>query len=321
MASALLVATLLTTSVISGVFAKYTTKAEGNDTARVAKWGVVAKLEGSLFGPEYADAAGGNTVDTSGKTISVSSKMGRDSSDAGYGENLVAPGTKSKDGAFTCTVTGTPEVAGVIDIKAKGKNISLAKGTYARMTFVGKITKDEYDAGGEYYYDYKRDNDPNKEKAGYRKATSWEASKEYYQAEEICTLDTDYYPVVFNLSSTSNTVSSDSLAAIIGQLNTAASFAPGDTLDTKVPQISWEWKFCNSSPACGGYSTETGSGASACVYCIADTILGDVMAGHDPYIYTSGTNTDGGGPYYPMASNKSITNLSLDINMAVRQVD
>ena len=39
LASALLVLTLLTTCAISSTFAKYVTKAEGQDTARVAKWG------------------------------------------------------------------------------------------------------------------------------------------------------------------------------------------------------------------------------------------------------------------------------------------
>lgn len=38
-ASALMVATLLTTSVISGTFAKYTTSANTQDSARVAVWG------------------------------------------------------------------------------------------------------------------------------------------------------------------------------------------------------------------------------------------------------------------------------------------
>ncbi|MFR0985955.1 MAG: hypothetical protein ACLSFZ_04975 [Frisingicoccus sp.] len=37
LASSLLVLTLLTTCVISGTFAKYTTQAGGSDTARVAK--------------------------------------------------------------------------------------------------------------------------------------------------------------------------------------------------------------------------------------------------------------------------------------------
>ena len=39
LASALLVLTLLTTCAISSTFAKYVTKAEGTDKARVAKWG------------------------------------------------------------------------------------------------------------------------------------------------------------------------------------------------------------------------------------------------------------------------------------------
>lgn len=38
-ASVLLVLTLLSTCAISGTFAKYTTKAEGTDSARVARWG------------------------------------------------------------------------------------------------------------------------------------------------------------------------------------------------------------------------------------------------------------------------------------------
>ena len=42
MASALLVLTLLTTCVISSTFAKYTTSANGTDSARVAKWGFEA---------------------------------------------------------------------------------------------------------------------------------------------------------------------------------------------------------------------------------------------------------------------------------------
>lgn len=39
LASILLVCVLLTTSVISGTFAKYVTKVEGTDSARVARWG------------------------------------------------------------------------------------------------------------------------------------------------------------------------------------------------------------------------------------------------------------------------------------------
>ena len=44
-ASILMVATLITTCAISGTFAKYVTKASGEDKARVAKWGIVLDVQ------------------------------------------------------------------------------------------------------------------------------------------------------------------------------------------------------------------------------------------------------------------------------------
>ncbi len=49
MASALLVLTLLTTCIIGGTFAKYTTSGTATDTARVAKWGVKVECTGNAF--------------------------------------------------------------------------------------------------------------------------------------------------------------------------------------------------------------------------------------------------------------------------------
>lgn len=49
MASALLILTLLTTSVIGGTFAKYVSEGSVSDTARVAKWGVEIKTSGTLY--------------------------------------------------------------------------------------------------------------------------------------------------------------------------------------------------------------------------------------------------------------------------------
>lgn len=71
-ASGLLVAVLLTTCVISGTFAKYTTSAEGSDSARVAVWGLDGtssiKLN-NLFSNEYTDDANGKTVSSTEKVI------------------------------------------------------------------------------------------------------------------------------------------------------------------------------------------------------------------------------------------------------------
>lgn len=94
LASVLLVCVLMTTSVISGTFAKYTTSAEAEDTARVARWGVELAVTGgdTLFSKEY---------DGTDSRITVKS------SDT---EDVVAPGTQNTTGV-TFTLNGTPEVA------------------------------------------------------------------------------------------------------------------------------------------------------------------------------------------------------------------
>ena len=61
-ASALLVAVLLTTCAIAGTFAKYTTEVSSNDAARVAKWGFGSTsidLE-DLFSATYTNVAAGS---------------------------------------------------------------------------------------------------------------------------------------------------------------------------------------------------------------------------------------------------------------------
>ena len=83
-ASALMVAVLLTTSTISGTFAKYVTQVDGGDVARVAKWGVEVGFAGSLFEDSYIHAP--DTSDE--KTVCTSVAK----------ENVVAPGTKNDAG-------------------------------------------------------------------------------------------------------------------------------------------------------------------------------------------------------------------------------
>ena len=83
----LLVLTLLSTCVISGTFAKYTTSADANDDARIAKWGVVVEATAEAF-----------TENDDDTVISFVS-----------GENVLAPGT---DGNLCgLTISGQPEVA------------------------------------------------------------------------------------------------------------------------------------------------------------------------------------------------------------------
>lgn len=91
---------LITSSFVGSTLAKYTTSADANDVARVAKFGVTVTASGSLFSTTYIDAP------ATGDAVTVAS------SDSA---KLVAPGTKNEEG-ITFKVTGTPEVDVSIDI-------------------------------------------------------------------------------------------------------------------------------------------------------------------------------------------------------------
>ena len=68
LASVLLILTLLTTSVISGTFAKYTTTASGSDSARVAYWGF-KNTSGSIELNDLFKQAYNDTVNSTTKVI------------------------------------------------------------------------------------------------------------------------------------------------------------------------------------------------------------------------------------------------------------
>ena len=103
LASFLLIAVLLSTSVISGTFAKYTTGDSGFDSARVAKWGFEATE---------------NSVVLDNLFVNV-----YDATVNGYAD-VVAPGTdKSVDFSFAYDTTSNgitrPEVAYTFTVKAE----------------------------------------------------------------------------------------------------------------------------------------------------------------------------------------------------------
>lgn len=93
-AAGLVVAVLLSTCLVSGTYAKYTTHGASSDSARVAKFGVtVTPTNGSMFSATYASDTASYTT---GNTVSATTKV-------------IAPGTS---GNLTgVTLSGTPEVA------------------------------------------------------------------------------------------------------------------------------------------------------------------------------------------------------------------
>ena len=107
LASILLVCVLLTTSVISGTFAKYTTSVSSDDKARVANWGfTTTTLDFDLFDGTYDNVA-----------YQASS---------GEPTNLIAPGTEKKDaGKFKMILAEAdkaPEVAYTFAITTDGSS-------------------------------------------------------------------------------------------------------------------------------------------------------------------------------------------------------
>ena len=72
-ASVLLVAVLLSTCAISGTFAKYVTQVSGNDSARVARWGIKSDLtETSTFSAFYYANAEVKSANGTDKVVSTS---------------------------------------------------------------------------------------------------------------------------------------------------------------------------------------------------------------------------------------------------------
>lgn len=135
--SLLLALTLISTCAISGTFAKYVTKAEGEDQARVAKWGVLVSVDGGAFADKYA-ATDKAYLEDGGKYSVVSSVEG---------ENVVAPGTSAKqnDMALVATVSGTPEVAARYTLEGKDiKDVVLPAGTYTDYTNLVKADDGTY---------------------------------------------------------------------------------------------------------------------------------------------------------------------------------
>lgn len=105
-AALLLALTLVTSCFVGGTFAKYTTSAESNNTARVAKWGVTISAGTDLFAKEY----NGTGENESTATVKL------ETTDT-TGTKLVAPGTEGTGLNIKSTATTKPEVSYTMTIK------------------------------------------------------------------------------------------------------------------------------------------------------------------------------------------------------------
>lgn len=249
LASGLFVLCLITTSVISGTYAKYVTGDNGNDTARVAKWGVELSTSGTLFGTDYAATDAGETADS----IVLSSTNVASAGD----DDVVAPGTRNFTG-FQIKVTGQPEVAYKLDAKtyaANNEDIYLAAGVYGVMVEVHGVN-DDTDMSKLF----------KKEGDNYVAAGNYAAGTKYYAIHDACELAAKYLPLqwaVSNSGADSETidVASQELDTIAENLVVAMKDIAKDAneaIDLSYT-LTWEWAFERNNAA--------------------DTILGNIAAG------------------------------------------
>ena len=239
LASVLLVLVLLSTSVISGTFAKYVTTATANDTARVAKWGITMD------------------TDNTGTFVATYSSNGQETVHGKNSENdadVVAPGTS---GTATYVVSGTPETDYVI-------------------TFAGVADDDVYLAKDlTYTYVDAEDNNGVVTYTTPGPGASGTVSADYYPIYYTVTITAanGSFDAVdsqkTHISTTATAQNFDTLAAAMAALsNTKVTYDANEAAAMTVT-IGWEWAF--------EATTETVDGRTNIVDAY-DTVLGDIVA-------------------------------------------
>ena len=122
-AAVLFALALITSCFVGGTFAKYVTTDNGSDTARVAKFGVTVKANGTMFAKEYA-------TDTPNVTGTITNSVISSGAVNGI-EKVIAPGTSGE--MLKVELSGTPEVTVQVNYDPTVKlsdNWTLGDGTF-----------------------------------------------------------------------------------------------------------------------------------------------------------------------------------------------
>ena len=292
LASILLVCVLLSTSVISGTFAKYVTSDSASDSARVAKWGIDVMVNGNLFGTDYKV----NDSSAEADRVIVKTSNSVSSSDA---ENLVAPGTMNDTG-FTVKITGTPEVSYDVAANttvANNKEIFLGEGEWGVMVKATGLNATMTDMS-EYYI---KNSD-----GSYSPATGAYAALDYYELHDYVNVTADYYPIVWSVANTGKVtaISEQRLDDIAAAMVNAFNDADGDAKASADASytLKWVWPFDNTK-ANGSHINDG-----------ADTILGNLKAGA-AVVYKTTTG------YNVPDTTKYCLDMGFNFSVTVTQVD
>lgn len=303
-AGILFLATMLTTCMTAGTFAKYTTSDRAEDSARVAKFGVTVTADGSLFGEEYASKEGGN------KPISFSGDEHTGTVQVfETGENVVAPGTKNDTG-LGFVISGKPEVDVEINTTVdidKVKTVYLRKGSYAVMSKLNNVTEENFVPESVYV----------QEGDSYKHPTEYDADAEYYKAgDKLSFNDYNYNPIIYQYQDKTGAhfQAYDDLKNLCDAINKDnpgitcdGTYKANTDIETCTRTLTWYWLISNpESP----YSPKDPLKDAK------DTILGDIAAGRIVV-----KTTDDGATYSPVEAatdeSKGDYNLTISFNMAV----
>lgn len=299
LASFLLIAVLITTSAISGTYAKYVTQDSASDSARVAKWGVTVLASGTLFGENYFP----NSATEYKNEISAEVQNSVDV-DANGG-NIVAPGTQNSIG-MTFAVKGTPEVANVINVTSTEKTeeeVWLLKGKYGVLVdATSSVTADNV----ENYYVASGNN--------YIHATTYSDNAKYYELHDEAVVTSDkYYPIIWTIKNTvgtnnPTTVTKSTLADVVTEITTALKTAndaqnnPNVAIDETV-NVTWAWAFEGQNDG-------------------ADTILGNLQSNVNSENYVVVKETGTNDTWTNLVDGEDYNlDLAFDIKITVTQVD
>lgn len=339
MASGLFVLTMLTTSIIGGTFAKYTTTGSASDTARVAKWGVAITTSGSLYSDAYAKGAGNLPTTWSDTPAANAITVAAATED----DNIVAPGTKSYGNGLSFGISGKPEVAVNVETNITAEDIFLAAGTYGVLVPATvndtKSLQKVVTANDDGVYGLK-----NNTYAKVAASDGYDTGTTYYILTNKVTLDEAYFPVKYTLGGSTTdanvtaVAAADKLAKAIKTdaadtdetvykatySNISADFPANTDLGAAGPKfenenLTWEWAF-------------TADGADP-----KDTILGDLIAARGDasatpkYIVVSVTGDNvtaltiknTGDDYTVTDGTDVVANLRtmFDISLSVTQID
>ena|GEM_PF-254906 len=319
LASALLILTLLTTSVIGGTFAKYVSTGSVSDTARVAKWGVEIKTSGTLYSDAYAVATAAN--DKGNLPIAWQTNPTADSitvAAAAAKQNIVAPGTKSYGDGLSFALLGKPEVAVDVTAKVNAEDIYLKEGTYGvlvpattvedKLSFEKLLAAHSNVAGSTTTYDVFVSSEAGGATT-YTRITgvddyNTDNKDKYYILTDEVTFAGNYFPVVYTLGGTTDD-SIKTAVAVAGKLATTiqagvtateskdyktsftatAKYPANTDLATGGPEfgnknLKWEWAYEDTTEAAKIEKDEK------------DTILGDLIAMREALVDTNIADPD-----------------------------